>query len=135
MDLIQALNSINQTKVNLIRTSDAPLSAEKLYPKFPVLRSLSYHPDCIMLANELNLRGLAQHNVSNKMHYEFLLHVVSRGKRFAKWSKPEQLSDVDVVAQVFKYSNRKAAEVLPLLTQDQLQELRSLLDVGGSKNR
>ena len=55
--MIDALNSINQTKVNLIRTAADPSVEERSFPVFPVLRSLSYHQDILFLVNELQRRG------------------------------------------------------------------------------
>ena len=90
MGFIEALNSINsREKNNIIRDSQSPLAAEKQYPPFPVLRSLSYNLDCILLVNELNIRGLSQFNVSNLMHYEYLLYFISTKKRYNKWIKVE----------------------------------------------
>ena len=45
------LNSINQTKKNLI---DEDPSLEKEYPPYIVNRCLSGHLDCILFVNEMN---------------------------------------------------------------------------------
>ena len=134
MDLIQALNSVNFDKNNLIRDSGAPDVAEKLYPRFPVSRSLSYSMDAILLVNELNIRGLAQHDITNKMHYEFLLHVLPKKKRYGKWEKPEITDDVKVLMEVYGYSFEKAKEAASVLTKDQIEKLKSSLSKGGTDN-
>lgn len=134
MDLIQALNSVNYDKNNLIRDSGAPDVAEKLYPRFPVSRSLSYSMDAILLVNELNIRGLTQHDITNKMHYEFLLHVLPKKKRYGKWEKPEITDDVKVLMEVYGYSFEKAKEAASVLTKDQIEKLKSSLSKGGADN-
>jgi len=134
MDLIQALNSVNYDKNNLIRDSGAPDVAEKLYPRFPVSRSLSYSMDAVLLVNELNIRGLTQHDITNKMHYEFLLHVLPKKKRYGKWEKPEITDDVKVLMEVYGYSFEKAKEAASVLTKDQIEKLKSSLSKGGADN-
>lgn len=134
MDLIQALNSVNYDKNNLIRDSGAPDVAEKLYPRFPVSRSLSYSMDAILLVNELNIRGLTQHDITNKMHYEFLLHVLPKKKRYGKWEKPEITDDAKVLMEVYGYSFEKAKEAASVLTKDQIEKLKSSLSKGGADN-
>ena len=129
----QYLNSINNTKRNEIRHSDAPDVAEKGYPFFPVARSLSYFPDTILFVNELNTRMLSECHVTNLLHYEFLLYALPKGKRFAKWSKPPKEKYVESVAQMYKCSKREARLYLPLLTEDQLKQIEKRLDTGGKK--
>lgn len=133
MNLIDALNSINDTKVNIIRNSGAPLVAEKLYPAFPVMRSLSYHQDIILLINELNTRGLSEHAVTNKMHYEFLLNFVPKKRRFAKWEKPEISDDVKLIMDHLNYSEEKAREILALniLAPEDIENLQNMKQTGG----
>lgn len=134
MDLIQALNSVNFDKNNLIRDSGAPEVAEKLYPKFPVSRSLSYSMDALFLVNELNIRGLTQHDISNKMHYEFLLHVLPKKKRYGKWEKPEVTEDIKAIMNVYNYSYDKAKEVVDILNTEQIEEIKRSLSQGGASN-
>ena len=51
MELKDWLNSINQTKQNLIEEDP---SLEKEYAPYIINRCLSGHLDCIMFANEMN---------------------------------------------------------------------------------
>lgn len=132
MDLSIALNSINWNKENAIRDSNNPALAEKLYPPFPVARSLSYSADCILLVNELNTRGLSEFGITNKMHYEFLLNVIPKKKRFNKWSKPIREDIVEHVMQLENISYSKAVEIVDLLTTDQKEEIIDMfLNQGG----
>jgi hypothetical protein len=125
------LTSINKTKKNVIRDSASPVLAEKLYAPFPVLRSLSYHADSVLIANELNIRGTRLHNVSKLMHYEFLLHVVSVGNRFSAWQKPEVDDRIDIIMNAFNYSYNEAKQVSDILTTEQIDKLKLETREGG----
>lgn len=118
MGFIEALNSINDNKKNIIRESTNPKLAEKLYPPFPVARSLSYSPDCILFVNELNTRGLHQFNVSNIMHYEFLLYAITKKKRYNKWSKPEINDTIKHIMEMESLSYDKARDIYNLLSDE-----------------
>ncbi len=118
------LNSINDSKQDLMADSDG---SEKGYVPYIVNRSLSYFPDTVLFANEMNIR----HQLPPKLAYHFLLHIVRKRKRFSKWVKPDQVSDLEVVKQHYGYSNEKARQVLPLLSSEQLEQLRIRTSRGG----
>lgn len=119
------LNSINQTKENLMSDSD-PLS-EKDYNAFMVNRGLSYFMDTVFPANEMNMN----HSLDKAMQYSFLLNIVAPRKRFSKWYKQEQQGDMEVVKEYYGYNNDKARAVLRILTPDQLSIIRERLFKGG----
>lgn len=103
-------------------------STEKEYIPFIVNRSLSYHYDCILYANEMNLR----HHLDNKMQNSFLINTVRSKKRpFVKWAKPEKNDDIECVKKVYGLSNTKALEALRLLNDEQIQKLKEKTDIGG----
>jgi len=117
------LNSINQTKQNLI-SKDPNL--EKEYVPFVVNKCLSYFPDTIFYANKMNQSS----GLDKKMQYDYYLHSVSKRKRFSKWIKPEENKDIEVVKEVFGYSDARAREIIDLLPMD---KLRDLTQKGGQK--
>ncbi len=119
------LNSINDTKVNLIVDGDT----EKEYNPFMVNRGLSYFPDTILIANEMNL---APH-LDKKLQYDFLINMVRKRKRFSKWAKAETESDLEVVKEYYGYSNEKARQVLTILSPDQLEKIRTKVSKGGRR--
>jgi hypothetical protein len=129
MELGDYLNSINQTKENVMRGSDDP-KAVSGYPAFVVRRSFSYFNDTVLFANELNKYP----NLDNDMQYEFFLHALPRKRRFAKWVKPNIVEDLQLIKAVYNYGDDKAATVLSLFTPDDLAELRAYMDEGGSGN-
>jgi hypothetical protein len=118
MKLTDWLNSINYTKQNLI---EDPLM-EKEYVPFIVNRSLSYFPDTLFHANEMNHK----HFLSKKMQYDYLRMVVRKRKRFSKWDKKHDNKDLELVKNYYGYSTKKALEILPVLTKEQIEYIRSL---------
>lgn len=119
------LNSINYTKDDLM-VDDI---SEKQYVPFVVNRSLSYFPDTVAVANEMN----RYHHIDKKLQFHFLINIVRKRKRFSKWNKPELDSDVDVVKEYYGYSNEKARQALSLLSPSQIEELKKKVNKGGSK--
>ena len=118
------VNSILQNKKNLIVDE----LTEKEYQPFLVNRTLSYHKDCILYANEMNRR----HLTDKKMQYDFLLNTIRSQKRpFAKWIKTEKSEDLECIKQVFGLSNEKAREAMRLLSNEQIQQLKEQTDTGG----
>jgi len=118
------VNAILQNKKQLIVDE----ITEKDYTPFLVNRSLSYHKDCILYANEMNRR----HFLDKKLQNDFLLNTIRPQKRpFVKWAKSEKNDDIEVIKQYFKYNTEKAIEALKLLNQDQIDELKNKISKGG----
>ena len=102
--------------------------SEKEYNPFIINRSLSYHKDCVMYANEMNRK----HFLDKKLQNAFLLNTVRSQKRpFAKWIKIEKSDDLECIKQVYGFSDSKAREALQLLSKDQIQQLKEQTDTGG----
>ena len=126
MDLKDWLNSINQTKKNLL---DEDPTLEKEYPPYIVNRCFSGHLDCIMFANEMNIHN----NIPKKMQYDFYLNSLRKKKRFSPWLRQDKIKDLDYVKRYYGYSNEKAKQALRILTQEQLTFIKSKLDIGGKR--
>jgi predicted transcriptional regulator len=117
------VNAICDTKQNLI-VDDI---TEKSYNPFMINRSLSYHYDTVLLANEMNQRAF----LDKKLQNDFLINTVRKKKRFAKWAKQLSSDELDVVKEYYGYSNEKARQVLPLLNADQMGQLKQRIYKGG----
>jgi hypothetical protein len=121
------VNAILQNKKQLIIDE----ITEKEYNPFIVNRSLSYHKDCIIYANEMNQR----HFVDKKLQFDFLLNTVRSQKRpFAKWVKAEMNDDIMFVKNYFGFSASKAKEAMRLLDVQQIKEIKEKMSTGGIKN-
>ena len=118
-------NSINYTKKDIM-VDDI---AEKGYNPFIINRALSYFPDTVLAANEMNKHS----HLDNRLQFDFFINIVRKKKRFSKWFKPESVSDLDAVKKYYGYSNQKARQVLTLLSTEQLNELKNKVAKGGRK--
>jgi hypothetical protein len=118
------VNEILQGKKQLIVDE----LTEKEYVPFLTNRSLSQHKDCVLFANEMNLR----HHLDKKMQNDFLLNTVRSMKRpFAKWAKSEKDDDIACVKMVYGLSDSKARDAMRLLTKEQIQQLKKETFTGG----
>jgi hypothetical protein len=71
-------------------------------------------------------------NLPGTMQYHYLLNTVRGYKRpFRKWEKREEILDLELVKEYYNYSNEKAKDVLNLLTDEQLADIKSRLNKGG----
>lgn len=125
MNPFEYVNAISDTKKDLM-VDDI---TEKAYNAFTINRSLSYFNDTVLAANEMN----RLHHLDKKLQFHFLINIVRKRKRFSKWDKPELVNDVEVVKEYYGYSNEKARQVLPLLTSDQILNLREKVQKGGRR--
>jgi hypothetical protein len=125
MNPFEYVNAISDTKKDLM-VDDI---TEKSYNAFTINRSLSYFNDTVLAANEMN----RLHHLDKKLQFHFLINIVRKRKRFSKWDKPELVNDVEVVKEYYGYSNEKARQVLPLLTSDQILNLREKVQKGGRR--
>ena len=119
------LNAINQTKKDVM-VDDI---TENAYPAFLINRSLSYFPDSIAFANELNIN----HHLDSKLQFHFYLNTLRKRKRFSKWNKPDSMRDLETVKEYYQYSNEKAKVALTILTDDQIKSIRERISKGGRK--
>lgn len=117
------INTILSTKKNLMDDI-----SEKDYAPFIINRGLSYHFDCILYANEMNLNS----GLDKDMQYQYLLNSVRPMKRkFQPWQKSKVINDLDCIKEYFGYSNNKAKDALRILSEDQLIEIRLKTHKGG----
>lgn len=127
--LIEFLKAINTSKTNPIREAYDPSEAEKEYKPFIINRFMSYHIDTILFANDMNMFS----NLDPQMQFEYYLHAVRNRKRFAKWMKPEKVEDIELIKEYFRYNSIRAREVLPLLSEKDLDYIRMKCDNGESR--
>ena len=124
VELKDWLNSINSTKKNLVEEDPDCI---KKYPPYIINRCLSGHLDCIMYVNEMNMHI----DLDKQLQYDFYLNTVRSKKRYSPWIRKEELSNLDCIKKYYGYSNEKARQVLPLLSEEQIEFIKSKLNVGG----
>jgi len=116
-------NAINHSKENLIVDE----WSEKQYNAFIVNKSLSYGADTVIYANEMNSRP----HLDRRLQFDFLINTVRPRKRYNKWLKAETVDVLATVQEYYGYSIEKARQVLPLLSADQLEQIKNKLNRGG----
>ena len=123
------VNAINAHK-DIIRQSENADLSEKLYSPFHVNKALSYFPETILYANEMNIH----HILDKKLQNDYYLNTTRAGKRFSKWHKKDENSDIDCVQEYYKVSYIKAVEILKVLTQQQVDLIKTRIIKGGINN-
>jgi len=125
-ELKDYLNSINVSKQNLI---DSDPMAESKYLPYIINRCYSGFIDTILLANEMNLNS----HIDKKLQYDFYINIIRPKKRFSPWLKKEKLDSLECVKEYYGYSDEKAKTALKILTDEQLEFIKSKLNRGGRK--
>jgi len=128
MNPFDFVNSISYNKKDLMVGTENDELAEKGYTPFLVNKALSYYPDTIAYANEIN----GMHHVDNKLQYHYLLNSIRPQKRFSKWSKRQDSADLNAIKQYFNYNDRRAQEALSILSVAQINEIKEKLVEGGT---
>lgn len=127
MNPFDFVNSINYTKKDLLKD---PEVSETSYVPYVINKSLSYFPETIMYANEMN-----RVQADNKLQYHYLLNTVRPGKRFAKWVKKDDTESIELVKLFYGYSTEKAQQALTVLSQENLHYIKQKLQRGGNDDK
>lgn len=118
------INAINDTKKNLFEDPQA----SKDYSSFMVNRGLSYFPDTVLYANEMNRHS----TIPEDWQFFFFLNTIPKKKRFSKWSKKDkETKSIQLVKEYYGYSNEKAKDALSVLSETQLKAIEEKLQKGG----
>lgn len=113
---------------SILQTKEDCLVDEKDYKPFLVNKALSFHYDCIMYANQMNLNT----NLDPYLQFHYYLNTIRPYKRpYQKWLKREKIEDLAVIKEHYKYSNEKAKDALSVLSNVQINEIRKRVDKGG----
>jgi hypothetical protein len=126
MNPFDFVDSINFSKKDLMRGTENDQLAEKSYNAWLINSALSYFPDTIQYANVMN----GNHHLDNKLQYQYLINIVRPKKRYSKWAKKKEDSDLEAVARCYGYNMKKARSAIQILSPEQLQQLKEF-DKGG----
>jgi hypothetical protein len=119
------VKSITYEKNNLLETED-----KKSYEPYIVNKSLSYHLDCVLYANEINQRFY----LDKDMQYSFYLNSLRKMKRYSSWTKKETFKNIEYVKQYYGYNNEKAYQALALLSKKQIDYIIKRFEKRGFEN-
>ena len=120
MNPFELIKSISSTKKDILEN-------EKDYNAFMVNRGLSYFPDTVLYANEMN----KFHHLDSRLQYQFLINTIRKRNRFSKWNKSVESENINAIKKYYNYSNEKARDVLPLLSNKNLNIIRGRINHGG----
>ena len=124
MNPFALISSISNTKLDILEN-------EKDYNAFMVNRGLSYFPDTVIYANEMN----KFHHLDSRLQYTFLINIIRKRNRFSKWNKSDESEDINAIKEYYGYSNEKARDVLPLLSNKNLKIIKGRINHGGTKRQ
>lgn len=122
MNPFALITSISNSKIDI-------LEDEKDYNAYMVNRGLSYFPDTVIYANEMN----KFHHLDSRLQFDFLINIVRKRNRFSKWNKNVESENLQIVKEYYGYSNEKARDILPLLSNEHLNIIRGRMTHGGQQ--
>jgi hypothetical protein len=122
MNPFALINSISNSKIDILEN-------EKDYNAFMVNRGLSYFPDTVIYANEMN----KFHHLDSRLQFDFLINTIRKRNRFSKWNKSIESENINAIKKYYGYSNEKARDVLPLLSNENLKTIRGRIQHGGQQ--
>ena len=100
---------------------------EQEYNAFIINRALSYYPDTVMYANEMN----KNHHLDGRLQFDFFINIIKKRKRFSPWLKAIEIENLNVIKEYYGYSDEKAKSVLSLLNNKQIEDLKNRIYKGG----
>lgn len=124
------VNTILQSKENMMRGSENDKLAEDGYNPWLTNLALSQHEDTILIANLIN----TLHHLPKRAQYEMLINTVrSKKRQFRKWAKPTADEDLDLVCEMYLCNRTIGKEYLSLLSEEQIESLRKRRHKGGKQ--
>ena len=120
----EVIPAILQSKKNvLVNEQDV-----KKYDAFIVNKALSFHVDCVLYANEMNIH----HELDNDLQFQYYLNTIRSMKRkFQPWQKAEINKDLEPIKEYFGFSNEKAKAALQVLNDEQITYIKEKTIKGG----
>jgi hypothetical protein len=116
---------------SILQTKKNPFNDDidyKDYVPFVINRALSYHQDCVLYANEMNINP----SLDKDMQYQFYLNTIRSMKRkFQPWQKTSTDKDIESIKKYFGFSSEKAKEALRILNDEQIADIRTKTEKGG----
>lgn len=119
-DAFAYVDAVSESKRDVVREDGLPVSG---YSPYLTNRSLSYHADAVLYANDMNcmpwLDPMAQ--------YDYYMNSLRPRRRRSRWHKVRGSEDEDLLSELYGLSRARAREALALLSDDVVMEMRKLL--------
>ena len=123
MNPFEFVKAINYTKKDIMIDD----LAEEEYKPFLINRALSYFPDTVLYANEMNQNS----HLNSRLQFDFFINIIRKRKRFSPWLKASEVENLDVIKEYYGYSDEKAKSVLSLFNNKQIEDLKKRIYKGG----
>lgn len=114
MNVFSFVNDITYGKHNIYNDD-----TKKHYEPYMVNRALSYFPDCVLYANDLNMYP----DLPKYFQYLYYLNSITKRKRFSKWGKRLNDADIIKISNWYQCNMQKALEYKQILTTEQISQL------------
>ena len=96
---------------------------------FIINRALSMNVDTVLYANEMNVR----YQLDSLLQYDYFINSLRQKKRWSKWAKATgPSSNLELLKKYYGYNEQRAREVLDLLTETEIEEIRLKFSKGGA---
>jgi hypothetical protein len=122
------IKSVSNTKKDLLK--DNPDNG-KAYKAYVINHGLSFYPDTVLIANEMNLYP----EIPAESQYYYYMGAIRKGNRFSEWYKKKKDDDLDLIQKVYQVRRDVAKQYLKLLSKENLAELKALTDTSETKKK
>ena len=95
------------------------------YSPYLINKALSYFPDTILQANQMNLASF----IDIQAQYDYLFYAVRKRKRYSKWYKGHTSDMISILRDVLGCSPREAEVYLTMLSKDDVKKLKKVLNI------
>lgn len=107
--------------------SDVEFSSSD-YKPYVINRALSFNKDTIHFASMMNKFSMLE----KVAQFDFYMKGIPKGKRYGKWLKPDETTEVvELLMKQYCINNRTATEYAALLSERDIQQLRETNEKGG----
>ena len=117
------IKSVSNTKQDMLAEDPEMI---KNYNAYIINRGLSYFPDTVLLANELNMYP----DIPAASQYYYYMGAIRKGKRFSKWHKPEKDVDIELIQKIYGVRLEIAKQYRKLISDVDMKKLHELSDTG-----
>jgi hypothetical protein len=117
------IKSVSNTKQDMLK--DDPEVA-KNYNAFIVNRGLSYFPDTVLIANDMNMYS----DIPVDSQYYYYMGAIRKGKRFSTWHKPKKDHDIELIQKIYNVRLEVAKQYRKLISDVDMAKLHELADTG-----
>jgi hypothetical protein len=122
------IKSVSNNKKDLLKDNS---DNGKAYNAYVINHGLSFYPDTVLIANDLNLYP----DIPAASQYYYYMGAIRKGNRFSEWYKKKKDDDLDLIQKVYQVRRDVAKQYLKLLSKENLAELKALTDTSETKKK